>query len=97
MADFTMMTPWGRAQTHENIGRGIMHVTTAGHGGYFVPEYMLGSIPENRRNFAAAWSGSEQWYEEDCAWAAVALAFPDTFPPEAQESARRTLEVCKIA
>lgn len=35
--------------------------------------------------------GSENWYEEDCAWACVALAFPDRFPAEAQEHARNTL------
>ena len=76
-------TPWGPAQSADDIGEGIYHVTTAGHGGYYVPTPKLRAIPEHAQRYAAQWSGSRNWYEEDCAWAAVALAFPHLFPARA--------------
>jgi hypothetical protein len=33
------------------------------------------------------------WFEEDCAWAAVALSFPDLFSAESIEGARRTAKM----
>ena len=97
MADFSRHTPWGYADQYANLGQGIFQVSTPGHGGIFVPQCMVHCIPQHQREWAAKWSGSEQWYEEDCCWACVALAFPDCFPPEAQGYARRTLAACKIA
>lgn len=88
---FTLDTPWGRAQHYENLGGGVMSVSTAGHGGIFVPVEYLHNIPADQRVWAAKWSGSEQWYEEDCCWAAVAVALPDRFTPENVATARRTL------
>ena len=32
-----MQTPWGPSQTTQTIGDHIVRVTTAGHGGYYVP------------------------------------------------------------
>lgn len=77
-----MNTPWGQSQSIDVLAHGIKHVTTAGHGGYWVPKAALSRIPAAHRAYAAKWSGSEQWYEEDCAWACVALAFPDCFPSD---------------
>ena len=86
-------TPWGPAQSADHIGEGIVHVTTAGHGGYYVPNAKMCAIPRHAQRYAAQWSGSRNWYEEDCAWAAVALAFPHLFParalPVAEEYAAR--------
>lgn len=87
-AAFTVETPWGRADNYENIGRGVCWCSTPSHGGYFVPAAMLGNIPAAARADAKRWSGSEQWYEEDCCWAHVALAFPDLFPAEAVPAAK---------
>jgi hypothetical protein len=84
-------TPWGPAQSAEDIGRGIIAVTTASHGGLFVPDELLHHIPERARRWAAQWSRSPNWYEEDCCWAAVALAFPELFKAEDLDQARRTL------
>lgn len=77
--EFTRSTPWGWADHYENLGQGIFNVQTASHGGFFVPLCMLGCIPQAQREWAKKWSGSEQWYEEDCCWACVAVAFPDLF------------------
>ena len=78
-----METPWGQAQGVKAIGKGIIFVSTASHGGYFVPHAYLDLIAPSWRAYAKRWSGSENWYEEDCCWAGVALAFPDLFPADA--------------
>jgi hypothetical protein len=82
VAQFSVQTPWGKADSYTNLGQGVFSVSTASHGGIFVPESMLHNIPAERRAWAAHWSGSEQWYEEDCCWAAVAVALPDRFTAE---------------
>lgn len=88
-----MKTPWGRAQHIERLGdQGILSVSTAGHGGIFVPDALLPRIPEKQRAWAAHWSGSANWYEEDCCWAAVAVAFPELFPADHVSGAQRTLD-----
>jgi len=84
-------TPWGDADSVTELGNGVLHVTTSSHGGIYVPRELLGRIPAEQRQWAKSWSGSEQWYEEDCCWAAVAVAFPELFG-EQQELARQTLQ-----
>lgn len=78
-------TPWGVADHVEDIGQGILHVMTLGHGGYYVPPHLLGRLSPQWRAFGAKWSQGwgECWYEEDCAWAGVCLAFPELFPADA--------------
>jgi hypothetical protein len=44
-----------------------------------VPKKLVGHIPDIFRAYAKKWSGSDQWYEEDAAWACVAVTFPDVF------------------
>lgn len=89
MATFTLDTPWGRAQHYENLGQGIMSVSTSSHGGIFVPDEYLHNFTPAQRAFARKWSGSENWWEEDCAWSFVAVAFPDRFDPKSVDVARR--------
>jgi hypothetical protein len=91
-------TPWGAADFVEEISDGtvtVISVKTPSHGGYFVPKQHLKAIPAAHQAYAAKWSGSPQWYEEDCAWAAVVIAFPQLFDAThvraAQESAARYL------
>lgn len=74
-------TPWGRADHVTSLGEdGIVSVSTPSHGGIYVPDDLLSSIPAKYRKWAKKWSGSENWYEEDCCWMAVAMAFPHLFP-----------------
>ena len=82
-------TPWGVADRVVDIGRGILRVDTPSHGGYYVPPHLLPLIAPSWRAFAAKWSHGrgECWYEEDCAWAGVCLAFPDLFPADAMPHA----------
>ncbi len=83
-----MRTPWGTADSIVRLPHGIIAVTTPSHGGYYVPIVALRAIPARFQAYAARFSGSPQWYEEDCAWACVAVTYPDAFPPEAQAHAR---------
>ena len=91
MTQFSRHTPWGHADQYENLGQGIFTVSTPGHGGIFVPDEFLHNIPKEQREWAKSWSGSENWYEEDCCWAAVAVNIPSRFKPEHVEHAKKTL------
>ncbi len=81
-------TPWGQADQIEQIGEGIYFASTPSHGGYFVPSSLLPAIPEQRQQRALYWSQSRNWYEEDCEWASVALAFPHLFDERAKQFAQ---------
>jgi hypothetical protein len=80
-------TPWGVAESATVFAPGIVFYTTASHGGFYLaPERnaaLLAKFPGFRR-----FSGSVGWYEEDCDWSAVALAFPDAFPGVNQTEAQ---------
>ena len=82
-------TPWGVPDGVTDIGDGILFVSTPSHGGYYVPHHLLPMIAPSWRAFAAKWSHGmgDQWYEEDCAWAGVCLAFQHLFPAEAMPHA----------
>lgn len=75
-------TPWGPAQTRTEApgGLGIYTVTTSTHGGAYVPTEHLHRIPAEARAYAAHWTQSENWYEEDVAALAPMVAFPEAFP-----------------
>jgi hypothetical protein len=84
-----MMTPWGRADHVRDIGLGILRVDTPRHGGYYVPPMVRTKMPTAAlRTFAGL-----GWYEEDADWCMVCLSFPDLFPPEALDMAKRTAQV----
>jgi uncharacterized protein DUF7007 len=72
-----MRTPWGESDSVVQFDNGIRGVSTPSHGGYWVPAKLLSRIPQRFQDYAARWSNSPQWYEEDCAWACVAVTFPD--------------------
>jgi hypothetical protein len=85
-------TPWGRADQIERIGEGIYFASTPSHGGYYVPAGMLHAIPAAHQARALKWSGSRNWYEEDCEWASVAVAFPHLFNQDQREAAANTIK-----
>jgi hypothetical protein len=89
-----MKTPWGNADSTEHLPGGIILASTSSHGGYYVPPALLPIIPEAWR--AASWRGlgNAGWFEEDCDWCMVALAFPTVFPADAQTAARKTFDCC---
>ncbi len=81
-----MQTPWGPAQHRTPLGDGMIEVSTATHGGIYVP-------PNLNREIRGIWRREDCWYEQDCDWAIVALTYPDRFPQPrldvADELARR--------
>jgi len=85
-------TPWGRADAIEQVGEGIYFASTPSHGGYYVPSALLPAIPEKHQARALKWSGSRNWYEEDCEWASVAVAFPHLFNEHQREAAAATMK-----
>ena len=64
----------------------LLIVETADHGGMVPRETILERIPARHKEYAIRWKGMGLngviWFEEDCAWAAVALAAPELFDDE---------------
>jgi hypothetical protein len=81
-------TPWGTADSITKLSDGIYAVSTPSHGGLWISQDRLADIPDAAVEFARKWSGSEQWWEEDCAWAFVAVAHPEAFDSDAVAAAR---------
>jgi hypothetical protein len=81
-------TPWGPAQTKEEIAPGIIKVTTASHGGILLDEARQAEFKKVFPSFCPFCC--EGAFEEDCDWSMVALAFPQFFPND-QEAAKLTV------
>ncbi len=82
--------PWGVIQSADEIAPGIVHVTTAGHGGYWLSPERRADMPAEYRSIPTFAGGN--WFEEDCDWSLVALSFPEHFSMKAREAARSTVE-----
>lgn len=80
-------SPWGPVQHQELLAPGIVRVMTAGHGGLVLSPERLQAMP-NRYKLNEY--GTGRYFEEDCEWALVVLAFPDEFSQEQQDAARAT-------
>jgi hypothetical protein len=80
-------SPWGTVQDVENLGDGLQFVSTASHGGVWVPSERVRDMPrelkliatyvERSVGFVAGVGG--RWYEEDCDYSLVVLSFPELF------------------
>ncbi len=82
-------TPWGLADHVTEIAPGIVSYSTPSHGGIHLSPARLAAMPKPLRDFRP-WAGLG-WYEEDCDWAVVALAFPQFFKPDDVTAAVDTL------
>lgn len=76
-------TPWGPASAAYTFTRGVILYSALSHGGFKVSPTKLAEMPPALRVKGG-------WYEEDCEWAKVALAFPEIFPRSSVESALAT-------
>lgn len=73
-------SPWGEIQSIEECGSEVCFVSTAGHGGYWVPPRLRHHIPKHQRTEAASWVDHLRgWFEEDCCAAYVVAALPMVF------------------
>jgi len=77
------MTPWGAPDTQTVIAEGIIAVTTPSHGGIWLSPEGLAEMPEHLRKCSFT---KDNWFEEDCSWCAVALAWPDLFPRQQEDA-----------
>ncbi len=71
------MSPWGEIEGVEQVMPGIIHVSTASHGGLWLSEINLTKMTWGDRYFAADWSHGwgDHWWEEDSAAARVMKVF----------------------
>ena len=83
-------TPWGHPETVNEIAPGIVSYSTPSHGGYWLSPARVASMPKPLRDFGP-WAGPN-WYEEDCDWCIVALAYPHFFPADWIPLALATLQ-----
>ncbi|TAY05929.1 hypothetical protein ELH91_30940 (plasmid) [Rhizobium leguminosarum] len=77
-------TPWGPSQGATVYTDGIVSHATAGHGGFRLSNERNVTIHPMLRCAGG-------WYEEDAAWAAVALAYPNLFTGYERKCADRTV------
>jgi hypothetical protein len=70
--DGRAQTPWGVSQGASVYADGIESHSTAGHGGFKLSA-------ERNRHVHPLLRAEGGWYEEDCAWAIVAITFPTLF------------------
>jgi len=83
-------TPWGHPDTVTEIAPGIVLYSTPSHGGYWLSPARVAAMPKPLRDFQPF--AGKNWYEEDCDWAIVALAFPKLFPDHAIPAALKTIK-----
>lgn len=76
--DISIRTPWGMSQTRTNYADGITFFQTAGHGGFRLSDARLIELTA-KLGPVKTFSHFPQWFEEDCDWAHVAVAFPELF------------------
>ena len=83
-----MLTPWGQSDSAAEVAPGIQWVTTPSHGGFRLS-------PERQREMPDYFKGETfinggQWYEEDCDWCLVVVAFnakyPQAFPGDYKQA-----------
>lgn len=90
--DVSTNTPWGPAQTATYYGDGIVQYSTAGHGGFHVSAGLLRRMPDYLQNADVYANGHAGWFEEDCAWAIVAITYPERFKMQTRLDAVRTMQ-----
>ena len=81
-------TPWGDGSGYV-IAPGIRLFSTDSHGGLRVSDERLAEMPDVIRNLDPF--AGRGWYEEDCDWALVAMAFPEHFSGEHCQAAITTV------
>ena len=78
-------TPWGPSQGVTVYAEGVTAHSTAGHGGFHLSA-------ERNRKVNSLLRSPGGWYEEDEAWAIVALTLPDLFTTYERRHAEKTVK-----
>ena len=72
-------TPWGTPQDVCIIVDGIVRISTAGHGGYWLSPERNKQVPYQDRLKTFCQNGLNGWYEEDEDYVVVEHVFADLF------------------
>lgn len=78
-------TPWGPSQGATVYAEGIACHSTAGHGGFKLSA-------ERNRKVHPKLRAEGGWYEEDAAWAIVAITYPHLFTSHERRRAEQTIK-----
>jgi hypothetical protein len=78
-------TPWGPSQGATVYAEGVTAHSTAGHGGFKLSA-------ERNRKVHPILRAAGGWYEEDAAWAIVAITFPHLFTGFERRCAESTIK-----
>lgn len=70
-------TPWGKADWEKSRAPGITWYSTPSHGGFHLSPAKMAEFEAKFPKFETFAGGP--WFEEDCDWAAVVIAFPEHF------------------
>lgn len=81
----TYSTPWGSSQGATVYADGIVSHTTASHGGFHLSAERNAEVHPLLRSEGG-------FYEEDCAWAIVAITFPALFTSFERRCAEKSLK-----
>jgi hypothetical protein len=73
-----MNTPWGKSDFSEKLISGITFYSTPSHGGYKISKKRWDSL---HPVYKTVFNNNEQWFEEDCDWCLLYLAFADEIRP----------------
>ena len=82
-------TPWGMSDYSKKFGPGITFYGTPSHGGFRVSIGKLRKMPIILQGLHFPQPG---WFEEDSAYCAVMIAFPEYFSEEDVTNAKATLK-----
>lgn len=78
-------TPWGMSQSTTVYSEGIESHSTAGHGGFKLSAERNAQVHPLLRS-------ERGWYEEDAAWAIVAITYPELFTCFERRCAERSIK-----
>src|SRR5437764_13898132 len=84
-------TPWGLSDSRTHYGLGVTFYSTPSHGGFHLDEDRLRGLTA-KLGVTKTYCGYPDWFEEDCDWSYVALAFPDLFTFQELEQAYATAD-----
>ncbi len=87
-------TPWGQSQTETKIAEGLINYITASHGGIWLSRERIANFPKPLLPFIDGnvdCKSGEGWFEEDCDWAFVAIAYPEYFKDYLDSSSKTLL------
>jgi hypothetical protein len=73
----------------KEIAPGITWYSTPSHGGFHLSPERMQAMPEHLR---ACSFTRDAWFEEDCSWCGVVLAFPEYFSDEEKQAAQFTYD-----